>query len=248
MNFEETFRIYVPFPEQFDFYWPESWPSWFKYFERYLSLQNLISISDKKKVELLCYSMGPLSHKILMRIFPDYENGTYETVTQTLNKYFTPHCSICNGLENLKISSENDSEKLDECGKMYRYTIKNLSNIMENQPFHYSPIFCLHNLSWQILIRKRICDQEQKFLSISLWFHNYEKSNVKVVGELRLLSQKLEESNLIVKMNHVFSSTNDFWENTHFMKWEEVLDPQTGFIKDDCITLEIEIMSVTLEN
>lgn len=257
MDLETSSPISVPYPEQFDFYWPESWPSWLKYFERYLSLQKLTSLPDFKKIELLCYSMGPISDKILMRIFPEYENCSYEIVKQTLNKYFSPHCNICNGLENFKINDESSEfvpqkENLDNRQKMYRYKMKNLSNVMDDRPFHYSPEFQLHKVPWQLLIRKRICDREQTFLSISLWPRKDGTSimNDKVVGELRLLSQNLDlqKASFVEKISHVFHSATHFWESTHFMKWEAVLKPENGFIKDDSIILEVEVQSITPED
>ena len=253
MDLRTSSPVFVPYPEQFNFYWPESWPSWLKYFERYLSLRKLTSLSDFKKIELLCYFMGPLSDKILMRIFPEYEKCTYKDVKETFNRYFSPHCNVCNGFEHPAINDgssdfESENEKVNNTPKIYRYTIKELSNIKDDRPFHYSPVFQINKVPWQLLFRKRLCDRQQHFLSISLWSLKEGRrfsTDEKVVGELRLLSQNLDlrTTSFVEKIDHVFHSVTDYWENTHFMNWKEVLNPENGFVKNDSIIIEVEIQS-----
>lgn len=37
-----------------------------------------------------------------------------------------------------------------------------------------------------------------------------------------------------------YSKEND-WGFSHFMSWNDVLDPEKGYIKDDSITLEVHV-------
>lgn len=40
--------------------------------------------------------------------------------------------------------------------------------------------------------------------------------------------------------NHFYSKEND-WGFSHFMSWNDVLDPEKGYVKDDTITLEVHV-------
>lgn len=44
---------------------------------------------------------------------------------------------------------------------------------------------------------------------------------------------------LILEIQHLFYSKENDWGFSHFMTWQDVLDPEKGFIKDDSITLEV---------
>ncbi|KAA0189261.1 hypothetical protein HAZT_HAZT008431 [Hyalella azteca] len=41
------------------------------------------------------------------------------------------------------------------------------------------------------------------------------------------------------EIHHLFYSKENDWGFSHFMAWNEVLDPERGYIKDDTITLEV---------
>lgn len=44
-----------------------------------------------------------------------------------------------------------------------------------------------------------------------------------------------------VEIQHLFYTKENDWGFSHFMLWQDVLDPDKGFIKDDAITLEVRI-------
>lgn len=44
---------------------------------------------------------------------------------------------------------------------------------------------------------------------------------------------------LLLEIQHLFYSKENDWGFSHFMTWQDVLDPEKGFIKDDSITLEV---------
>jgi ubiquitin carboxyl-terminal hydrolase 7 len=43
----------------------------------------------------------------------------------------------------------------------------------------------------------------------------------------------------LTEIQHLFYSKENDWGFSHFMSWQDVLDPEKGFIKDDSITLEV---------
>lgn len=44
---------------------------------------------------------------------------------------------------------------------------------------------------------------------------------------------------ILSEIQHLFYSKENDWGFSHFMTWQDVLDPEKGFIKDDSITLEV---------
>jgi len=42
------------------------------------------------------------------------------------------------------------------------------------------------------------------------------------------------------EIQHLFDSKENDWGFCHFISWQDVLDPEKGFIKDDSITLEVD--------
>jgi len=44
---------------------------------------------------------------------------------------------------------------------------------------------------------------------------------------------------IFLEIQHLFYSKENDWGFSHFMTWQDVLDPDRGFIKDDSITLEV---------
>jgi ubiquitin carboxyl-terminal hydrolase 7 len=47
---------------------------------------------------------------------------------------------------------------------------------------------------------------------------------------------------IFIEIQHLFYSKENDWGFSHFMTWQDVLDPDRGFIKDDSITLEVRIL------
>ncbi|KAJ4444389.1 hypothetical protein ANN_06181 [Periplaneta americana] len=67
-------------------------------------------------------------------------------------------------------------------------------------------------------------------------------------GQAQLRTTLLEEWDLIPKrpsneIQHLFYSKENDWGFSHFMSWQDVLDPEKGFIKDDSITLEVHVVA-----
>jgi hypothetical protein len=50
----------------------------------------------------------------------------------------------------------------------------------------------------------------------------------------------------LTEIQHLFYSKENDWGFSHFMSWQDVLDPEKGFIKDDSITLEVVDYSVII--
>nr|CAD7438739.1 unnamed protein product [Timema bartmani] len=64
------------------------------------------------------------------------------------------------------------------------------------------------------------------------------------VAELRLLNHKEDGEPFCRKIQHLFYSKENDWGFSHFMSWQDVLEPDKGYIKDDTITLEVRVLNV----
>lgn len=84
----------------------------------------------------------------------------------------------------------------------------------------------------------------QKFLGFFLQCNGESESSswsCNAVADLRLLSQKEGVEDFSRKIQHLFFSKENDWGFSHFMNWNEVLDPERGYCKDDTITLEVHV-------
>lgn len=59
-------------------------------------------------------------------------------------------------------------------------------------------------------------------------------------ADLRLIHQRGGEK-FSRKITHMFYSKENDWGFSHYMAWNEVLDPEKGYIKDDCVTFEVKV-------
>ncbi|XP_046819841.1 ubiquitin carboxyl-terminal hydrolase 7 isoform X2 [Vespa crabro] len=128
----------------------------------------------------------------------------------------------------------------------FRYTVENISKMKESQ---LSPACFVRNLPWKIMVMPRSSPTQERQTQKSLGFFlqcNGESESTSwscsATAELRLLSCKGEPP-FSRKIQHLFYSRENDWGFSHFMAWHEVLDPDKGFIKDDCITLEVHVIA-----
>lgn len=61
------------------------------------------------------------------------------------------------------------------------------------------------------------------------------------IADLRLHSHKPDQVPFSRKIQHLFYSKENDWGFSHFMSWNDVLDPDKGYVKDDSITLEVHV-------
>ncbi|KDR24281.1 ubiquitin carboxyl-terminal hydrolase 7 [Zootermopsis nevadensis] len=129
----------------------------------------------------------------------------------------------------------------------FHYTVHNFSKLKESQ---LSPPCYVRNLPWKIMVMPRTSQTQDRQTQRSLGFFlqcNGESESSSwscyAVAELRLLSQKDDVEAFSRKIQHLFYSKENDWGFSHFMSWQDVLDPEKGFIKDDSIILEVHVVA-----
>jgi len=131
---------------------------------------------------------------------------------------------------------------------VFRYTVHGFSKLKESQ---LSPPCYVRNLPWKIMVMPRTSQTQDRQTQRSLGFFlqcNGESESSSwscyAVAELRLLNQKDVDGDMFCrKIQHLFYSKENDWGFSHFMSWQDVLDPEKGFIKDDSITLEVHVVA-----
>ncbi|XP_044253293.1 ubiquitin carboxyl-terminal hydrolase 7 isoform X1 [Tribolium madens] len=129
----------------------------------------------------------------------------------------------------------------------FRYTVQQFSKLKDSA---LSPACYVRNLPWKIMVMPRNSHGQDRTAQRSLGFFlqcNGESESSSwscyAVAELRLLSVRPDVEPFSRKIQHLFYSKENDWGFSHFMAWNEVLDQEKGYIKDDAITLEVHVVA-----
>lgn len=128
----------------------------------------------------------------------------------------------------------------------FSFRVDNFSKLKES--VLSTPCY-VRNLPWKIMVMQRTSIQNQSetrsmgfFLQCNAESESSSWScNAK--AELRLLSFKADQEPFVRNIKHLFYSKENDWGFSHFMSWNEILDPERGFIQDDAITLEVHVVA-----
>lgn len=143
------------------------------------------------------------------------------------------------------LSQEEAMEEEDEARSeaTFHFVVNGFSKMKETM---LSSATYVRNLPWKIMAMPRTNQGQDRQPTRSLGFFlqcNGESESstwsCNAVAELRLLSQKDGIENFKRKIQHLFYSKENDWGFSHFMAWNDILDVDKGYIKEDSITLEV---------
>lgn len=128
----------------------------------------------------------------------------------------------------------------------FNYTVHNISKLKETV---LSPPCYIRNLPWKIMVMPRNTSPQQdrapqKFLGFFLQCNGESESSswsCNAVADLRLRTQKEGVEDFSRKIQHLFFSKENDWGFSHFMNWNEVLEPERGYCKEDSVILEVHV-------
>ncbi|CAN8002794.1 unnamed protein product [Ixodes hexagonus] len=136
---------------------------------------------------------------------------------------------------------EDEDEARSEA--TFRFVVPGFSRLRESM---LSPPTHVRNLPWKIMVMPRTNAGNDRTPTKSLGFFlqcNGESESstwsCNATAELRIISQKEGVDNFVRRIQHLFYSKENDWGFSHFMTWNDVLDPDKGFIVDDTIILEV---------
>lgn len=127
----------------------------------------------------------------------------------------------------------------------FSYTVQNISRLKETA---LSPPTFVRNLPWKIMCMPRGGPERQVVRSLGFFLQcNAESDSTSwschASAELRLINHAEPEKSFKRKIQHLFYSKENDWGFSTFVAWNEILDPDKGYNKDDTITLEVHVVA-----
>lgn len=168
----------------------------------------------------------------------DDENMEQQPSIPTISKD-PQHCLSDQHMEDEEMRSE----------ATFQFRVENFSKLKEST---LSPPYFVRNLPWKIMVMPRSSmsndrnPQETRALGFFLQCNGESDSSswsCNALAELRLHSFKPDQEPFCRKIKHLFYSKENDWGFSHFMAWNEILDPEKGYIINDTIVLEVHVQA-----
>nr|CAD7576606.1 unnamed protein product [Timema californicum] len=160
---------------------------------------------------------------------------TQDRQTQrSLGFFLQVHLPSCDSLLPYFFDYESRSETT------FSFTVNSFSKLKESV---LSPPCFVRNLPWKIMVMPRTSQTQDRQTQRSLGFF--------LQGELDVPFTPNSHHTVLLKgaelfgnkIQHLFYSKENDWGFSHFMSWQDVLEPDKGYIKDDTITLEVHVVA-----
>ncbi|XP_075588798.1 ubiquitin-specific protease 7 isoform X5 [Dermatophagoides farinae] len=145
--------------------------------------------------------------------------------------------------ENVDANMEEDESRSEAT---FSYKIENFSKIKDSE---LSPATYVRNLPWRIMVMPRTGQPNQqavKSLGYFLQCNGESESTAwscSAVAELRILSQKEGVDNMSRRIQHIFYNKENDWGYSYYIGWNDLCDPNKGYIKDDAVTFEVWVQA-----
>ncbi|XP_018496359.1 ubiquitin carboxyl-terminal hydrolase 7 [Galendromus occidentalis] len=141
-----------------------------------------------------------------------------------------------------------DTEDEARAEATFRFEVDNISHLRDTRLSE--PTF-VRNLPWKIMVMPRHnANSNERQPSKSLGFFlqcNGDSDSgswsCSAQAALRLISHKEGVENSERKITHVFYNKENDWGYSHFLSWNDVIDPEKGFCKDNKIVCEVWVMA-----
>lgn len=171
---------------------------------------------------------------------PDFKSKVEEMETDPDTASVDPDAP----LDQQDVKMEEDESRPEAT---FEFTVSNFSRMKESM---LSPPCYVRNLPWKIMVMPRTSGPQERMPTKSLGFFlqcNGESESTAWTcyanAELRLLSWKPDVEPFSRKIQHPFYCKENDWGFSHFMTWQEVQDPEKGYVKDDTIVLQVHVMA-----
>lgn len=125
----------------------------------------------------------------------------------------------------------------------FRHVVQSISKLKDTS---LSTPCIVRNLPWKIMAMLRTTqsgDRPSKSLGFFLQCNGESESqswSCQATAELRLINQHGGQDH-VKKIMHLFYFKENDWGFSHFLSWNELLDEEKGFVKDDTIILEAHV-------
>ncbi|KAL0894393.1 hypothetical protein ABMA27_013013 [Loxostege sticticalis] len=132
---------------------------------------------------------------------------------------------------------------------VFRFTVLNFKTrrrSVESRPFHF------HDMPWSIKLVPRFETStnfiEGKYFGLYLRCNGVKDSawSVGVHAELRLLAQGPRARNVAMQIHKTFTNKEHEWGFNRFVNWNDVMDPERGFLRGNAIEIEAHLLADTV--
>ncbi|XP_055857807.1 ubiquitin carboxyl-terminal hydrolase 7-like [Episyrphus balteatus] len=146
-----------------------------------------------------------------------------------------------------KVSSTTGPKLEDEVRSeaTFSYIVRNISKLKETE---LSPPTYVRNLPWRIMVMVRNPRNQPEAKSLGFFLQcNGESDSTtwscNASAELRLKSFKAGQEAFVQKIKHLFYSKENDWGFSIFIAWNDIFNPDKGYVQNDCIVLEVHVMA-----
>lgn len=141
-----------------------------------------------------------------------------------------------NDLMKSRMIFENPYKSCDEiCRAIFQLTIKNVDRLVAVQ----TPTFNKENMPWTVMVFKDRSDGLSVRLSWSLKVKYTARLAAKTLHIKLVPSMDIADSKELAPVKCIRPSQN--YTTQRLISWTELLDPENGFIKDNSITINVEV-------
>ncbi|OUC45291.1 MATH domain protein [Trichinella nativa] len=142
-----------------------------------------------------------------------------------------------------KLDEEDDDDDDYKAEGTLRLQIQDFSQV-KGQVLS-DPIY-VRGLPWKIMAIPREIGRNQRSLGYFLQCNSDSDCpswSCYASATLRLKSQKEGGNDCEKTISHVFYPKENDWGYSCFLRWEDVMDPQQGYLKDDTLLLEVHLVA-----
>lgn len=127
----------------------------------------------------------------------------------------------------------------------FRFAVDNISKLKETA---LSTPCMVRNLPWKIMAMPRNIQNTDRQKSLGFFLQcNADSDSASwschANAELRILNARPDTEPFCRKIQHLFYCKENDWGFSHFLSWNELLDPEKGYVRDDRVTLEVHVMA-----
>ena len=141
-----------------------------------------------------------------------------------------------------KQSDDNSDDDESRAEATITFTVKNISKLKDKV---FSHQVYIRNLPWKILAMPRIVQTDQKTLGFYLQCNTDSQSSwsCSACADMRILNARPGTKPFTKKIQHKFFRKENDWGFNNFISWNDLLDPEKGYVKDDKVTLEVHCIA-----
>ncbi|XP_033118944.1 ubiquitin carboxyl-terminal hydrolase 7-like [Anneissia japonica] len=160
--------------------------------------------------------------------------------------------AVVNGDMAMDAQDENpdpDEEWLEQDGSRsqatFSFTVENISKLKETA---LSQPTIVRNLPWKIMAMPRSSHNERTTKSLGFFLQcnadcDSPQWSCHAAADLILKNHKKDKEDHVKRITHVFYNKENDWGFGHFISWQDLLDPERGFVVDDSIDLEVKVFA-----